>query len=489
MKTKITAAIMSLAMITSTGAVFAEEPVLISSNETTVEDIVNTQKYIQYAITVKSATNEAVVAEIDGVETTFKITEDTLLISKTRDLPKEGDKFVVLVDALSPAPTVYPPVYTAAALVRTEGSVFCGKVVKADDEKLKAEDGSMEFVTGETGYAVEDLENKEVIIAYSQATYSLPAIAVADMIVVLDDTQEEVVEEEKEEITEEAQVQDFIVYNVEVTAVEGEKITGKYENGEASFITGENTLVISKTKDIVAVGEVLKVVIDAQSPMMPSEPAIYVPTAIVRGENNLYVGEFDIQDDVLVSEDNTLALNLEGTDFDKEKLDNNDLLVIYGASTRSIPALTTPEFIAVLKDNNASFAAALKDRAIEKNESCYKTIEVYVDQKPIDFSKYSNVLPIIEDDFTLVPIRAIAEALGCEVEYDDTKKLVTIKSEKVTIELTLNSSVAKVNGEEKTLSKEAKVIEGRTMVPARFVSENMGHKVDWDQDSLSVIID
>ena len=115
-------------------------------------------------------------------------------------------------------------------------------------------------------------------------------------------------------------------------------------------------------------------------------------------------------------------------------------------------------------------------------------LDVVIDGEKVVFDDNYGY-PFITEGRTLVPLRAIAEALGCEVEYDDTTKTVTIKNEKITVELVLNADTAKVNGEEVKLSKEAKVVSDRTMVPARFVSESMGYDVDWDQDSLSVLVD
>ena len=489
MKKKFTAAIMAMTMIISTGAVLAEEPILISANPNSAVEVEAAPKYIQYAIEVKSADMTQVVAEIEGVDTTFKLTEDTLLVSKTRDLPKEGDKFVVLVDANAPAPAVYPPVYTAYALVKTEGAVYAGVVNKVEDEKLAAEDGSIELVSGETGYTADDLDGKEIIASYQMATFSLPAIAVADMIVVIED---EAAEETDEEIAPKEEAvpykNPYIMYDITITALEDDSIIATYEGGEATFKLTEDSIMSSKTKDMPQVGETVKVVIDGREPMILPEPPVYTVAALVRGEENVYAGQFNKVDGKLVSLDNALALNIEDETV-VDEYDDNDLLVVYGASTRSIPAQTEPTFVAVLEDNNAAFADFLKGEAQRKQDENCTDIDVYVDKEKIDFSVYSNVLPFVEDDYTLVPLRAIAEALGCEVAYDDTTKTVTIKNEKITVELVLNADTAKVNGEEVKLSKEAKVVSDRTMVPARFVSESMGYDVDWDQASLSVLVD
>lgn len=101
----------------------------------------------------------------------------------------------------------------------------------------------------------------------------------------------------------------------------------------------------------------------------------------------------------------------------------------------------------------------------------------------------TDVAPQIENNRTMVPIRAIAENMGAVVGWDEITRLVTITSSKGTISLTLNSNQAVVNGKEIKLDQPAKVIKNRTMVPLRFISENMGARVKWNNKTRTVAIE
>ncbi len=103
-------------------------------------------------------------------------------------------------------------------------------------------------------------------------------------------------------------------------------------------------------------------------------------------------------------------------------------------------------------------------------------VKVKIDGKPIVF----DVPPIIKQGTTLVPLRAIFEKLGAEVKWDAKTRTVTgIKGNKKVV-LKLDETLASVDGQKKFLSVPATSINGRTMVPARFISESLGANVKWD---------
>ena len=87
---------------------------------------------------------------------------------------------------------------------------------------------------------------------------------------------------------------------------------------------------------------------------------------------------------------------------------------------------------------------------------------------------------------TLVPMRAIFEALGAEVKWDGATRTVTANKESTEIRLTLGQANAYVNGELKTLSTPAASIDGATMVPLRFIGEALGAEVKWEGASKTV---
>ncbi len=111
-------------------------------------------------------------------------------------------------------------------------------------------------------------------------------------------------------------------------------------------------------------------------------------------------------------------------------------------------------------------------------------IKVTLNGNKINFDQQ----PVLENGRTLVPLRAIFEALGATVEWNQATETVTSKKDNITITLTIGSNQLYVNGKATTLDVPAKVVNGRTLVPVRAVSESFKCKVDWEESSQTVII-
>lgn len=94
--------------------------------------------------------------------------------------------------------------------------------------------------------------------------------------------------------------------------------------------------------------------------------------------------------------------------------------------------------------------------------------------------------PVIIEGRTLVPLRAIFEALGAEVYWDNDARSVTATKEDTTIFLAIGSSVLYKNGEATYMDVPGQIINDRTMVPVRAVSEPFDAKVYWDNDTRTV---
>lgn len=100
----------------------------------------------------------------------------------------------------------------------------------------------------------------------------------------------------------------------------------------------------------------------------------------------------------------------------------------------------------------------------------------------------SSVEPIIENGTTLVPLRTVSENMGASVKWNgDTRQVTIIKGSKEIL-LTIGSKIVIVNGESKELLLPPKIIENTTMVPIRFVSENLGANVKWNENTRTVEI-
>jgi hypothetical protein len=95
---------------------------------------------------------------------------------------------------------------------------------------------------------------------------------------------------------------------------------------------------------------------------------------------------------------------------------------------------------------------------------------------------------LVKNDRTLVPFRAVLEALGAKVSWDEEKQTVHATKGDVEIELPLHVTTAKKNGQAVTLDVPAEQINYRTMVPLRFMAEALGAKLGWAGKSSSVFV-
>jgi len=113
--------------------------------------------------------------------------------------------------------------------------------------------------------------------------------------------------------------------------------------------------------------------------------------------------------------------------------------------------------------------------------------DLYVKDAEIE-SKTIDAVPYIENSRTMVPVRVVSENFGAEVDWNNEARKVTITSEDKTVELTIDSNVALVNGEEKALDAPATIKDGRTMVPLRFVGEALGKNIEFVDASKQILI-
>lgn len=109
---------------------------------------------------------------------------------------------------------------------------------------------------------------------------------------------------------------------------------------------------------------------------------------------------------------------------------------------------------------------------------------VFMDGMRMEF----EVPPAIINGSTLVPLRAIFEGLGAHIEWNETTRTVTAVKGDITVIYTIGQTTAKRNQETLTLATPGQIVDSRTLVPLRFVSEALGTVVGWEPRSRSVTI-
>lgn len=103
---------------------------------------------------------------------------------------------------------------------------------------------------------------------------------------------------------------------------------------------------------------------------------------------------------------------------------------------------------------------------------------IFPDQKPL----------INADNRTLVPVRFVSQALGASVGWTEASKTVTIELNNKILTLAIGKKEATVGANTITMDTAAALINERTMVPLRFISEGLGARVEWNGAQRAIYI-
>ena len=125
------------------------------------------------------------------------------------------------------------------------------------------------------------------------------------------------------------------------------------------------------------------------------------------------------------------------------------------------------------------------------NNDAKNTIVFTIDKKEavvFGETKINDVAPIIRYERTMLPARFVAENLGAEVLWDDVNKAVTVKKADKELLIYIGSDEAYVDGEKVVLDSAAFIENDRTYTPLRFIAENLGADVIWNKNTREVTI-
>jgi hypothetical protein len=245
--------------------------------------------------------------------------------------------------------------------------------------------------------------------------------------------------------------------------VEGSKfvLVESSDGSEANIIISKDTYILNNAA--IAVGSVITGYFDANAPMIMIYPAQYNAEVVVADNKDQCI-KVDIFDKDLLSSDQFLKLNIsdateiilqDGTAF-KGELANRKLVVTYGASTKSIPAQTTPDKIIVLFEKETASTNQLGDVSV---------MNIIVNNKKIEApAAYTDVKGNV-----MVPLRAIAEALGYDVTWNNELQRAFLGKD---ISLSIGSdSYTYMKMAPIQLGTAPTIVEGRTFVPLSFFKE------------------
>ncbi len=123
-------------------------------------------------------------------------------------------------------------------------------------------------------------------------------------------------------------------------------------------------------------------------------------------------------------------------------------------------------------------AIATNVQATEQNP------DVYVNSKQVHLTDQKA---FIQGGRTFVPLRFVSEALGGEVDWNNENQTAIVKRNSKNITMKIGSDRPIVDGEIKTIDSPSQLVNGRTMVPLRFVSEALGARVSWEPGRVDIL--
>lgn len=164
-----------------------------------------------------------------------------------------------------------------------------------------------------------------------------------------------------------------------------------------------------------------------------------------------------------------------------------NLACLYSLENKPTEALSYLKKAIELSPKNKT--SALMDKELDniKNTEGFNLltdIGVYVDGKFLEF----DVPPSLEEGRVLLPLRVVFESLGASLEWVDSTKTVKGQMGDISLSLQIGSKSATINGKEVSLDVPGKIVNGRTLVPIRFVSESFGADVKWDSETKTVYV-
>ena len=142
---------------------------------------------------------------------------------------------------------------------------------------------------------------------------------------------------------------------------------------------------------------------------------------------------------------------------------------------------TTADIVVAVVDSNAIYAKTLTYTFGEEDIAADTSVVMTIGSNDFvvnnDVVNVPDAAPYIANSRTYVPFRALGEALGAEVEWDNDARTVTYTLGKTEVVMTIGETTYTVNGEEKTMDVAPEITNDRTYVPVRFVGEALGFKV------------
>jgi len=141
--------------------------------------------------------------------------------------------------------------------------------------------------------------------------------------------------------------------------------------------------------------------------------------------------------------------------------------------------------------NLTNQVAQLEEKINNLSENLGPSVRLTIDNRTAYIGVAAHTLdvaPFIVDGRTMVPFRFIGEALGAEVDWDPATRTVAYVIGNTRIAIPIGSTTIMVNSQPRVVDASASLVDGVTFVPVRMVSEQLGARVNWNPITRQVTI-
>lgn len=274
-----------------------------------------------------------------------------------------------------------------------------------------------------------------------------------------------------------------------------------------------NQMVESYFNNMASINPMYNQAIEAlESPLIDSESLLLFKESFnemmdlledvtILGDEGIVVDYVISKDGYIVYESGTIDIELNLSELEEtfSDLDDNyisselpneskiQLKITYTSEITNINEDVSVEFPVLTDDNSFNIEDMLTNynQPVEKDIiDDSRNINVYVNNNMVSFMDK----PLIVNGRTVAPVREVIESINGEVNWEQETQSLAIYANNSTIMFTIGEQIAFVNGEPYRLEAPAKLINGRTYVPVRFIAESIGGEVSWDPSTSTVNI-
>ena len=377
---------------------------------------------------------------------------------------------------------------TSGAHIGVQRSDYTTNVIAkaANGYTVTANDAAYFIYSNDSKLIQLDAENNQLVLADKNGTYHTVTLKLPDHV--------------KADRALTAQVADKGAYEVTLTAETGYKISSVTVNGkETNPENGKLTLDSIPENTTITVTEKKKaaptLTLSSNSGIFRINRGPVTFTYTYNGDGEVSAKSSDKSVATAEVKDNTITVTLKSVGTAKitvSAAEGNDFLAkdaTYDLTVQKKKSSSSSDSSTTDKDNNKTTDT---DKTTDNNQTKddngaaekSKVIKLQIGSRIVNVDNEAviyDAAPVIRNDRTLVPIRIVTETLGGKVDWNGATKEVTLHIDGKEIKMTVGKTLEKYG-------VAPVIIDGRTFVPVRFVADELGATVAWDDATKTVTI-